>query len=399
MLNDRVIQMEKERYIVHVDMDAFFAAVEQRDNPAYRGRPVIVGADPRQGKGRGVVSTCSYEAREYGVHSAMPISTAYRKCPKAVFLPVDMERYGAVSEKVVAVLNAFSPLVEQVSIDEAFLDITASYKLHGTPYLACAGMKKRIKEETGLTASVGLAPNKMAAKIASDLSKPDGLLEVKNGGVREFLEPLAADRLWGVGQKTKAALNDLGIRTIGDISRRTKEELVSLFGRNGIWFWEASRGIDAEEVIPGREAKSVSNEVTFEKDTGDRKTVEKEIFRLCELVSDRLREAGYKGRTFTLKIRMEGFRTYTRSGTSPEPTNFAEDLVRSVRPLFEEFPFKGDKVRLVGVKVAGLSAADEPVLFRPEGEDKKEQVHKAVDRIKKKFGRGSIFHASGYGNG
>lgn len=389
-----MIEMGNERYIVHLDMDAFFAAVEQRDNPEYRGKPVIVGADPKQGKGRGVVSTCSYEARKFGVRSAMPISAAYQKCPQAIFLPVDMEKYSLVSERIIGILRGFSPFVEQVSIDEAFLDISASYKLHGTPYRSCAAMKDKIKEATGLTASVGLAPTKMAAKIASDLSKPDGLLEVKNDGLFDFLSPLDVGRLWGVGEKTKAALNDMGIRTIGDLGRRSKEELTGVFGRNGIWFWEASRGIDTGEVIPEHEAKSVSNESTFERDTNDKIEVERELFRLCELVSDRLREGRFKGRTVTLKIRLEGFKTYTRSVTLPEPTNFPEELIRAVRRLREGFPDKGSKVRLVGVRVANLSGADERTLFRPQGEEKKEEVHKAVDRIKKKFGRGCIFHAS-----
>lgn len=384
----------RDRYIVHLDMDAFFAAVEQRDNAAYRGKPVIVGADPKQGKGRGVVSTCSYEARKFGVRSAMPISVAYRKCPRAIFLPVDMEKYNSVSEQIIGILRAFSPFVEQVSIDEAFLDISSSYKLHGTPYRACEEMKKRIKESAGLTASVGLAPTKMAAKIASDLSKPDGLLEVKSDGVFDFLNPLDVGRLWGVGEKTKAALNDMGIGTIGDLGCRSKEELTAVFGKNGIWFWEASRGIDESGVIPERAAKSVSNESTFEQDTSDKREVERELFRLCELVSDRLRESGLKGRTVTLKIRLEGFQTYTRSVTLPEPTNFPEELIRAVRRILEGLPDKGRRVRLVGVRVSNLSGADEQTLFKPQGEDKKEEVHKAVDRIKKKFGRGCIFRAS-----
>ena len=389
-----MIEMGNERYIVHLDMDAFFAAVEQRDNPAYRGKPVIVGADPKQGKGRGVVSTCSYEARKFGVRSAMPISTAYQKCPQAIFLPVDMEKYNLVSERIIGILRGFSPFVEQVSIDEAFLDISASYKLHGTPYRSCLAMKDKIKAATGLTASVGLAPTKMAAKIASDLSKPDGLLEVNNDGLFDFLSPLDVGRLWGVGEKTKTALNDMGIRTIGDLGRRSKEELTGVFGRNGIWFWEASRGIDTGEVISEREAKSVSNESTFERDTNDKIAVERELFRLCELVSDRLRDAELKGRTVTLKIRLEGFQTYTRSVTLAEPTNFPEELIRVVRRLREGFSDKGRKIRLVGVRVSHLSGADEQTLFRPQGEEKKEEVHKAVDRIKKKFGRGCIFRAS-----
>ena len=191
-----------EKYIVHVDMDAFFAAIEQRDNPALRNRPVIVGADPKMGKGRGVVSTCSYEARKFGIHSAMPISFAYRKCPHAVFLPVNMKKYEKVSARIFRILSEFTPCVETVSIDEAFLDITGSFYIFGSPQKLCIQLKSRIKEETGLTASIGLAPTKMAAKIASDLKKPDGFVEVSREKLLDFLRPLSIRRLWGVGQKT-----------------------------------------------------------------------------------------------------------------------------------------------------------------------------------------------------
>ncbi|MDD2702507.1 MAG: DNA polymerase IV [Candidatus Omnitrophica bacterium] len=270
-------KMEKCRYIVHVDMDAFFASVEQRDNPAYRGKPVIVGADPKGGHGRGVVSTCSYEARKFGVHSAMPISAAYRKCPGAVFLPVDMEKYRCVSLRIFEVFRSFASRVEEVSIDEAFLDISDTYQLCGSPVDVCRAIKERVRKETGLTASVGLAPTKMAAKIASGFGKPDGLVEVTGEKLLDFLHPLDAGKLWGVGEKTRALLNSLGIKTIGDMAKRSREELSRLLGKNGEWLWEMARGIDTGEVENERDAKSIGNETTFEKDTRDRKEILAEL--------------------------------------------------------------------------------------------------------------------------
>ncbi|MFA5389510.1 MAG: DNA polymerase IV [Candidatus Omnitrophota bacterium] len=382
----------KNRYIIHIDMDAFFAAIEQRDNPAYRDKPVVVGADPRQGAGRGVVSTCSYEAREFGIHSAMPISIAYKKCPQAIFLPVDYKKYSDVSGKILGILESFSSEIEPVSIDEAFLDISRDYKLIGSARDMCVAIKDKIKKETGLTASIGLAPTKMAAKIASGLQKPDGLVEVKEGEVPGFLKPLDVELLWGVGKKTKAVLNDMGIFTIGDISERTELELVSLFGKNGQWLWEMSRGIDESEVVTEREAKSISNETTFEKDTRDPGKIEKELARLCEMVSDRLREEGLKGKTITLKIRLEGFQTYTRARTLADPTNFSDELIETIRELYGNFEIRDKKVRLLGVRVSNFCLKEE-TLFENKNEIKKENIHKAVDKIRKKFGDDSICRA------
>lgn len=384
----------KNKYILHVDMDAFFASVEQRDNPAYRDKPVIVGSDPKGGRGRGVVSTCSYEARKFGIHSAMPISIAYRKCPKAIFLSVDYEKYSRVSGQIFNTLKSFSPCIEQVSIDEAFLDISDTYKLFGTcAYDVCAAIKNKIKKETGLTASVGLAPTKMAAKIASGLRKPDGLVEVRKEDLLRFLWPLDAGMLWGVGEKTKAVLNNMGIFTIGDIAKRTDAELTAAFGKNGFWFWEMSHGIDEREVIPGHEVKSISNEITFEKDTRDAGEIEKTLARLCEMVSIRLREGNFKGRTITLKIRLEGFQTYTRSQTLANPTNFSEDIIRVIKQLYENFEIKDKKARLVGARVSNL-CVNEEALFKSKDEVKKESVHRAVDEIRKKFGDASICRAA-----
>lgn len=382
------------RRIVHVDMDAFFAAIEQRDNPDLKGKPVIVGADPKGGRGRGVVSTCSYEARKHGIHSAMSISIAYRKCPQAAFLPVDMQKYIRVSRQIFAILEAFTPAIEPVSIDEAFLDITDTFQRFKTPLNTCIAIKQRIKQETGLSASVGLAPTKMAAKIASGLKKPDGLLEVTKEGLLDFLLPLDIGLLWGVGKKTEETLNQMGIYTVNDLAGRSKAELISVFGKNGAWFWEMARGIDTSEVITEREARSISNEATFDEDTADKSRIKRELAWLCELVSGRLREEGFKCRTLTLKIRLEGFQTHTRSKTFSSPTNFSEDLITVIGQLYDDFEIRNRKVRLVGVRATNFSDADEQWLFKDTAENKKEDIHKAIDKIRGKFGAVSICRAS-----
>ncbi len=375
-------------------MDAFFAAIEQRDNPSLQGKPVVVGADPKGGKGRGVVSTCSYEARKFGIASAMPISMAYRRCPRAVFLPVDMEKYSRVSSEIYRLFYDFTPEIESVGIDEAFLDISGSYHLFGTPLKTCQLLKSRIKEETGLTASVGLAPTKMAAKIASDLNKPDGLVEVTEGDLLDFLWPLDISKIWGLGKKSKILLNDMGIETIGDLARTDLKKLEEVFGKNGEYFWELANGIDEREVEAEGEVKSISNEVTFDKDIGDRERIEGTLIGLCEKVSGRLRKDRFKGRTITLKIRLQGFHTYTRSKTLTQPTNFVDTIYPAIKKLFEDFDLKGRRVRLVGVKVSNLAPVDfKESLFADVSDEKKERIHKAVDKIKKKFGDIAIHRA------
>jgi len=385
-----------DRYIVHVDMDAFFAAVEQRDNPALLGRPVIIGADPKGGRGRGVVSTCSYEARKYGVRSAMPVSEAWRRCPGAVFLPPDLGKYSAVSEKISRIFYDFTPDIEPVSIDEAFLDITGSWRLFGSPRAACLLIKKRVKEETGLTASVGLAPTKMAAKIASDLEKPDGFVEVPAGKTREFLAPLDIGRIWGLGPKAAGGLRVKGVNTIGRLSRMNSGELAELFGKHGPELLALASGRDDREVAAAGEAKSVGNEATFDADTGDGVEIDAALLALCDKVSSRLRSDGLKGRTITLKVRLEGFVTFTRSVTIPFATNFTEIIHARIRELYGAFDRRGKKVRLLGVKVSGLvPAAVRESLFEEETDRKLEGVHKAIEQIRGKFGRGAIYRAGG----
>ena len=387
----------QNRYIAHVDMDAFFASVEQRDNPELKGRPVIVGSDPKGGKGRGVVSTCSYEARKFGVHSAMPISIAYKKCPRGTFLLVDMEKYETVSNEIYNILYDFTPQIERAGIDEAFLDITGSYHLFGTPIETCLLIKSRIKEKTSLTASIGLAPTKMAAKIASDLKKPDGMVEATKEKLLDFLWPLDIDKMWGLGEKSKIVLNNIGINTIGALAKSDVEDIISLFGKNGVSFWQLANGIDERVVEPEGEAKSISNEVTFEEDTLDKDKIEATLVLLSEKVSGRMRDNGVKGRTITLKIRLEGFHTFTRSFTFKEATNLARNIYKEAKRLYNDFQTSDRRIRLLGVKMSGFSLRNEQYdLFQGgSGNIKEEKVQTAIDKIKKKFGSHSIHLATG----
>lgn len=377
-------------------MDAFFASIEQRDNPALAGKPVIVGADPKKGRGRGVVSTCSYAARSFGIYSGQPISMAYKACPEGVFLSVDSEKYIRVSEEIYEILHRFTPKVERVSIDEAFLDITGSSHLFGGPLETCKLLKLRIKLETKLTASVGLAPTKMAAKIASDLRKPDGLVVVNPEKVLDFLWPLDIGKIWGLGSKSRNVLNDLGIRTIGDLAKKELKAVEEVLGKNGGYFWALANGIDDREVEVEDEIKSISNEHTFSKDIADKMELETALINLCEKVSVRLRQEGLKGRSITLKIRLEGFLTYTRTKTLDRPTNFMDTIYKTAKKLLDNFNRRGKKVRLVGVKVSNFSFGGiQGNFFKEEDEERQERVHQAIDQIKNKFGREAIFRAGG----
>ena len=388
--------MANQRFIVHVDMDAFFASIEQRDNPDLAGKPVVVGADPKAGRGRGVVSTCSYEARKFGIHSAMPISLAYQKCPQAVFLPVDMDKYSRVSAQIYKIFYDFTPDIEPVSIDEAFLDISRSYSIFGTPYQTCVLIKSRIKEGTGLTASLGLAPTKMASKIASDLNKPDGLVEVTQDRLLDFLRGLPVEKIWGLGKKGQLLLNNMGIRTIGELAKTDINRIISVFGKNGVSFWQLANGIDESQVETEGEVKSVSNEITFDKDTLDTERIYSTLILLCEKVSARLRQDNLKAKTITLKIRLEGFKTYSRSATISKPTNFSDVILRRIKQLYDNFEIKNKKVRLVGVKVSHLCGLDsEEELFKDKGDLKNEEVHLALDKIRGKFGNNAIYRAGG----
>jgi len=382
---------------VHVDMDAFFASIEQRENPAYRGRPVVVGADPRGGKGRGVVATCSYEARRYGVRSAQPISEAYRRCPHAVFLPVRRDLYEKVAGEVRQILQEFTPDIEPVSIDEAFLDVSRTVGLFGSKHRLAQLIRRRIEEGTGLTASLGVGPNKLVAKIASDMRKPRGLVIVEPQEVRAFLDPLPVERLWGVGERMQEALAAMGIHTIGELARADPEALRKRFGRTGQHLWHLAQGRDERPVTPPAEAKSIGHEHTFDSDTDDAELIASTLMWLCEKVARRLREAGRRGRTVTTKVRLADFTTLTRACTLEHGLDDAVEIWHAARANLRRAGARGRKVRLVGVSVSGLetTGARQTLLFehRPKGPERREKLRRlarTVDRIKERFGEDAL---------
>jgi DNA polymerase-4 len=378
------------RAIAHLDMDAFYAAVEQRDRPQLRGKPVVVGAEPR---GRGVVAAASYEARVYGVRSAMPISTAARLCPHAAFLPVDMEKYRRVSMEIMAILDRFSPLVEPVSVDEAFIDLTGTVTLFGPPAEATRAIKLRIRAETGLTASAGLAANKLIAKIASDLEKPDGLVIVPPGREAAFLAPLAIGRLWGVGRVMAEALSGLGIVTIGQLQRLPPAALVRRFGSHGAALRDLAFGRDDRAVEPYTAPKSMGAEETFGSDCRDPARLAAALRGQAERVARELRADGLAAARLTLKVRFTDFRTITRAVTA-EPTQDGLELYRRARTLLDREPLD-QPVRLIGLSASGLTLAGrgqlsllDPTALR------REKLARVVDGLAQRFGEGVVRPAS-----
>ncbi len=387
---------DNQRVIVHVDMDAFFAAVEQLDFPEYRGRPVVVGADPREGSGRGVVSTASYEARAYGIHSAMPISRAYRLCPTAVFARPRGERYCEVSRTVMSVLAGFSPLVEQLSIDEAFLDCTGARRLLGEPREIGESIKRAIRDATGLTSSVGIASCKSVAKIASDINKPDALTICPFGREREFIAPLPVSRLWGAGSKTVDYLKSFGFATIGDIASASMEEMETLLGKWGEHLWLLARGIDPREVECHGQRKSVSEEYTFDSDTSSDPLIEHTLLELADQLARRAREYGVRGRTITLKIRLHGFETHTRSLTLERPARDTFTIRDTALGLYRNFYRREKPVRLIGIRLSNLeheagSSSGQLDLFSPHDpgraeRERKEKIDEILDDLRQGFG-------------
>jgi DNA polymerase-4 len=338
------------RRILHIDMDAFFAAVEQKRHPELAGKPVVVGGsgDPTK---RGVVSTASYEARKYGIHSAMPLRTAYRLCPKAVFLPVDYKEYSGISAMVKEVLREFTPLLEDVGIDEAFLDISGLDT--GSEEIA-ERIKRRIKDRVGLTCSIGIAPNKLLAKIASDMKKPDGLTIISEKDVEGMIWPLPARKLPGIGPKTEVYLESAGINTIGDLAAKAREELIERFGQSyGQYLYETSRGIDDSPIVTHWEPKSMSREVTFQTDTDNWQTIARNLAELVAEVAGSLKEDSYLCRTVTIKIRFDDFKTYTRAKTMDGYTDSVEIIRRAAFEALGKVELKR-KVRLIGVRVTNL---------------------------------------------
>ena len=385
-----------DRTILHVDLDAFFASVEQRDRPELRGRPVIVGGAGGE-DARGVVSAASYEARVFGVHSAMSLREAYRRCPDGVFLPVDGRRYQLASRDVMTILRRFTPLVEPISIDEAFLDVTASAALFGDGTSIARQIKDAVHGEVGLTASVGVARTKLVAKIASDLRKPDGLVVVAPGDEATFLAPLAIGRLWGVGEKTAAALAEYSVRTIGDLAALPADLIERRFGKHGSSLVERSRGIDSDPVHEGDPAKSVGHEHTFDVDTSDPEVIERTLLAMAEGVSGRLRSAGVRAGTIAVKIRDSAFRTITRQRTLTEPTDLTEPIFQAALELARP-EVRGMRVRLLGVSASNLGEREQLALFEPV-EPRRRRAVEAADGLRRRYGERAITRARLIGTG
>jgi len=376
-------------------MDAFYASIEQLDHPEYKGRPVIVGADPKAGKGRGVVAACSYEARKFGIRSALPISRAWKLCPQGVYVRPRMNRYVEVSQQVMDVFRRYTDLVEPLSIDEAFLDITGSLALLGPADEIARSIKKAIREATGMTASVGLAPNKFLAKIASDLKKPDGLVVLQEDDVDQFLRDLPISRLWGVGPKTEARLHEMGFRTIGQLASASRESLVRTLGSLGEHLYQLSHGKDDRQVVPDWERKSVGTETTFDEDTDDRDLLLRTILELSDHVAERLRKDEYRARKVTLKLRYSNFSTHTKQHSLDRLIQTGDEIAAVARQLFSQFPLNR-KIRLIGVSAGDLHRGREDpeqlTLFATS--NPKEKLGHAVDAIKEKFGIDSLRRGS-----
>ena len=374
------------RTILHVDLDAFFASVEQRDRPELRGRPVIVGGEPG---GRGVVSAASYEARVFGVHSAMSLSEAARRCPDGVFLPVDGRRYQQASRDVMAILRRFTPQMEPLSIDEAFLDVTGSRALFGDGTAIAALIKTAVRADVGLTASVGVASNKLVAKVGSDLRKPDGLVVVPAGEEATFLAPLPIGRLWGVGAKTAVVLADYGVRTIGDLAALPANVIESRFGKHGASLAERARGIDTDPVHDGDPAKSVGHEHTFDVDTTDREIIERTLLAMADGVGGRLRSAGVRAGTIAIRLRDSSFETISRQKTLPEPTDMTERIFEVAlglaRPEVAAIRARGGKVRLLGVTGSNLGEREQLSLFDTDDPRRRKAIE-AADAVRRRYG-------------
>lgn len=374
--------------ILHVDMDAFFVSVELLTRPELRGKPVVVGGRPDQ---RGVVSAASYEARKYGIHSAMPLRTAGRLCPHAVFLDGHHEKYGEWSDRVASILARFSPIVEMVSIDEAYLDLAGTERIYGPPFAAADKLLRTITKETQLPCSGGLATTRLVAKVASDQGKPRGLVWVAPGMEARFLAPLPIRKIPGIGEVTERALRALAIETVEHLASHSQEKLESIFGQWGTALFRKARGGDAYEFLIDAEPKSISHNHTFGEDTSDVAEMESMLSHLSQKACKRLREAGLSSRTLTLTIRYAGFQTYTRSKTVPDPARLDADVFAVFLELFREHRDPKRKVRLLGVALSALShGAEQLDLLEADRRDKLKKLTEATDRLRDKFGFGSV---------
>ncbi len=381
------------RVVFHLDMDAFFVSVEELFDPSLKGKPVVVGGQAHE---RGVVSAASYAARKFGVHSALPLRTAYQRCPQAIFIDAHPHRYREYSEKVCEVLCRFTPQVEMASIDEAYLDMTGTERLHGAPLKAAHTLHEGVKAKTGLNCSIGISAARMVAKVASDQAKPNGILWVVPGAEAAFLAPLDVRKIPGVGKVTEKNLNDLGIRKVGDLARLEESYLEKRFGKWGLALAGKARGLDAgawfdEEIGAEGDPKSISHEHTFDVDTADIEAIESTLAQLCVMVGRRLREHGLFARTVQLKLRYKDFTTITRAHTLDRATQLDTDLLSEVRALFHKSWKRGALVRLLGVH-AGSLVAGEGQMSLLDG-DRTERWTKALgaaDRLRDKFGESAV---------
>jgi DNA polymerase IV len=376
--------------MLHVDLDAFYASVEVLKDPSLAGRPVVVG-----GAGsRGVVMSASYEARAFGIRNAMPAVRARRLCPDAVFVPPDFESYKAHSNRFREILLAVTPLVEPISLDEAFLDVAGAVLLFGQPAEIAEKIRREVQDGVGVRCSIGVGPSKLVAKLASKQAKPDGLVVVRLDEVPAFLEPLPVRTLWGVGEKTTETLGRLGVRTVGDLARTPATVLGRLLGdQHARDLHDLALGVDDRPVVPYEPPKSVSHEETFDADLDAEEDLLREVLALAHRVAARLREDGYRTRTVTLKVRLANFTTLTRSRTLPAPTDVGADLYEVAAELYRGLPGARRRVRLLGVAATGLVPAGEEQLALLRGE-RRGDVERALDRIERRFGRGAAMPAT-----
>ncbi len=370
--------------ILHVDMDAFFVSVELLERPELRGKPVVVGGQPGQ---RGVVSAASYEARRYGIQSAMPLRTAGRLCPHAVFLEPRHERYSEWSDRIAAILARFSPRVEMASVDEAYLDLAGTERLLGHPLAAAHRLRREIWEKTNLPSSIGLARTRLVAKVASDQAKPAGLLWIPAGSEATFLALLSVRKIPGIGKVTEAALNGLGIETVAQLAALPRQRLEDTFGRWGSALYRKARGDDTYEFLDDAEAKSISHHHTFSEDVDDISMIETTLSHLCQKAAKRLRDAGLYAGTVTLTLRYAGFETITRARTLPAPTNLDQDVQRVTRELLARHRDPKRRVRLVGVSLTSISHGETQLeLLDPARREKLEKLARASDQLRERFG-------------
>jgi DNA polymerase-4 len=372
--------------ILHIDMDAFYASVAAHDDPSLRGKALVVGAGIR-----GVVLSANYEARKFGIRAAMPVGHAKKMAPHAIFVAPDHQRYAEVSSHVMEIFQTFTPWVEPLSLDEAFLDVTGSRKLLGTGYEIGEAIREKVSSEIGITCSVGIAPSKFIAKIASDICKPDGILEIEASKILEFLHPLPIKKLWGVGPKTGEKLEQMGLRTIGDIAELPRTTLIRVLGQaNGSSLYELAWGRDYRDVVVNAPEKSISNAQTFEKDIDDPEEILQELLRMTEKATSRLRAKGFFARTVSINIRFEDFTNIAKSKSLPLATSSTHEIYELVKELFLSLGIERQKVRMVGV---GLTNLGDPIAQQLELGDREKgwrDAEKAIDRARARFGKSSV---------